>query len=171
MGLINLNVSFPVDNEGFLRRECPYCKRHFKIIVESGDEDISVDEASGEDIQSEENDESELYCPYCGQSADQSSFWTEDQVRYVKEVASQKVVKPMLENLAGDMERISKKSDFLKFKVERTKAKRPVIAPEADDMINVKPDCCSEEMKIEEDWSEDVYCVGCGRRHEMHVLT
>lgn len=153
MAVTTLNVSLPLDSEGFLRRECPYCKRHFKVIIES----------------SEEEDGSELFCPYCGQSADTSSFWTEDQVRYVKEIAGQKVVQPMLEKFAENMEKMSKKSDFIKFEFERPKAKRPVIAPEADDMIKVKPGCCLEEIKIEEDWRDNVYCVVCGNIYEMNV--
>jgi uncharacterized Zn-finger protein len=159
MSTVTINISLPTDNEGFLRRECPYCKRQFKLIIQSTDEEVSGDSGS-------EGDEKDIYCPYCGQSADRNSFWTEEQVRFMRETATQKVVAPMVDEFGDKLEKMSRKTDFIKFKAERTQTKRPVISPEPDDMIRMRPPCCGEDVKIEEDWEGPIHCVICGRKQD-----
>ena len=33
MGDIEINISLPLDDEGFFRRECPFCRREFKVML------------------------------------------------------------------------------------------------------------------------------------------
>jgi len=163
MASVNLNIELPVDQEGFLRRECPYCNREFKMLFKSANKvnlsDIEITEKLADDNK-------EFYCPYCGQSADQNSFWTKDQIRYVHEIANQKVLQPMLDDFGKDIEKISRKNDFIKFKVERKQAKKPVISPEPNDMSMLESQCCSEKIKVEEGWEGFIYCVICGKKIE-----
>ena len=37
MSEIHMNVSFPLDDDGFFRRECPFCRKGFKIFLEKGE--------------------------------------------------------------------------------------------------------------------------------------
>ena len=34
MNEITMNISIPLDDDGFFRRECPFCQREFKILLE-----------------------------------------------------------------------------------------------------------------------------------------
>jgi len=33
MGDIEINISLPLDDEGFFRRECPFCRKEFKVML------------------------------------------------------------------------------------------------------------------------------------------
>ena len=37
MGKIEMKIKFPLDNDGFFRRECPFCNREFKIMIEESE--------------------------------------------------------------------------------------------------------------------------------------
>lgn len=148
---VRMAMSLPLDIDGFLRRECPYCKREFKVFP------------SGEENETKEKDVLELICPYCGQSADKSSWWTTEQLRYAKEVAFKKVLEPELKKLGRTLEGVSKDS-LVKVKMEKLPSKTPKIPEEADDMKIFELRCCNERIKIEENWKDDVHCIICGKR-------
>lgn len=61
-------VSIPLDEDGFLGRECPTCEGPFKI---HGDD---YDALPADPVQT---------CPYCGHEQDHSSFLTRAQVERV----------------------------------------------------------------------------------------
>ena len=74
MSEIKMNVSFPLDDDNFIRRQCPLCRREFKILLEGNElEDITkkgiesfmLEQSEEKDEQEEESEE--FHCPYCGQ--------------------------------------------------------------------------------------------------------
>jgi len=85
MSEVKIPMRLPLDSDGFLRRECPYCKREFKMfpLEEQGEAE-------------EKSVIVELFCPYCGQSVGKKSWWTQEQLRYAKEIALKKVLEPEL---------------------------------------------------------------------------
>ncbi len=66
-----IKVFLPVDESGYVGRECPNsnCRGYFKIVPGTGLNDVTV-----------------CHCPYCGHTADQSEFDTPDQIEYAKSV-------------------------------------------------------------------------------------
>ena len=78
-------LSFPTDEDGFLRRECPFCKKEFKLLFNQ-QEINELSESSLENFMLEKNtdceneeihngiDQIEFICRSCGQKA-QSTFW------------------------------------------------------------------------------------------------
>jgi len=64
----NIEVNIPLDSDGFLSRECPYCKMRFKVHKDDFDGARLPDE---------------LCCPYCGQTATKDEFWTTGQIKYL----------------------------------------------------------------------------------------
>ena len=52
---VTLEMSIPLDDDGFLRRACPTCEREFKWLPSTNDEEA---------IDSPEVDH--YFCPYCG---------------------------------------------------------------------------------------------------------
>jgi uncharacterized Zn-finger protein len=152
MSEVKIPMTLPLDSDGFLRRECPYCKREFKVFPSQKEEDME-----------ESNVIVELFCPYCGQSAGKNSWWTGEQRRYAKEIALKKVLEPELEELGKSLENIGKGS-FIKIKMEKPSFKTPKIHEEADDMKLFDLPCCKERIKLEENWKGYVHCIVCGKR-------
>lgn len=65
-----INVTLTPDPDGYLGRECPACKRYFKVLPGTG--------LTGQQI---------AYCPYCKQPAPPANFATRAQVEYAKSIA------------------------------------------------------------------------------------
>jgi hypothetical protein len=66
------SVSFPLDTDGFLRRECPTCEREFKWHH-------SEDEGDSEPMA-----DSGYFCPYCAVQAPPESWFTKPQQALVE---------------------------------------------------------------------------------------
>lgn len=180
MSTIEKNISFPLDDEGFFRRECPLCCREFKVLLENEElNDIKqkgIDsfmiEQSEKNAQSEEGDEPdrEFTCPYCGQSSSINSWWTEEQNAYIKVYVENIMAKLVNENLIRPLKRNFGKSSSglisLEFKGDEIRQKEPWISPESNDMEIFNLPCCNRKLKIKEEWKDKVYCFFCGFPHK-----
>ena len=73
----SIKIPIKPDEEGYIGRECsnPECEGYFKITPGTGLHNITS-----------------CYCPYCGHFAKQKSFWTKDQIEYVKSYALSKIM-------------------------------------------------------------------------------
>jgi hypothetical protein len=73
----SIKIPIKPDEEGYIGRECPNpeCEGYFKITPGTGLHNITS-----------------CYCPYCGHFAEQKSFWTKDQIEYVKSYALSKIM-------------------------------------------------------------------------------
>lgn len=73
------SISIPIkpDEDGYIGRECPNseCEGYFKITLGTGLHNITS-----------------CYCPYCGHFAEQTSFWTKDQIEYAKSYVRSKIM-------------------------------------------------------------------------------
>jgi hypothetical protein len=149
------SVSFPLDSDGFLRRECPTCEREFKWLPSSAGDDSteSVDAV----------DPGGYYCLYCGVQADAGKWLTKAQVALVLHVARREFVDPILRDFASGLERQSSK--FVTFRANRNfgdTSSEPKLTEE-DDMKRVDFACHpSEPVKVLEDWQGPVRCLVCG---------
>ncbi len=171
----SIEISFPLDGT-FFRRECPYCRRQFKVEVNPDDltalaERLLEAYATGDDASSQkaEDDTLEaLRCPYCGQQASVDEWWTSEQLAYVQVV---------LENLAADainkamrgLKRHARSSRSqlvsIKVDVKEMRRKEPWISPEDGSMRVFDLACCGRRIKVLDDWDDTVYCVFCGFPH------
>lgn len=94
-------VEIPLDEDGYLGRQCPSCRQIFRI--ESGDY-----EALPED--------SRLYCVYCGHVDDHSEFLTEQQQARLERVmldAGNQLVDDILGEAFRDLARTTANNNFL----------------------------------------------------------
>jgi Zn ribbon nucleic-acid-binding protein len=82
--LSQLNIPLPTDEEGYLGRKCPNkdCKGYFKIVLGTGLKGVTV-----------------CHCPYCGHTAEQSDFTTQDQIEYAKSIAIRKISDAVVKDL------------------------------------------------------------------------
>lgn len=177
MSDVLMNISFPLDEDTFFRRECPYCKNEFKIKISDKDKNAIIQSlldnylSKGEsksdlDKDGDENGEIEYYCPYCGQTAEPDKWWTEEQMKYAMIYVKNYANKLINEHLIKEMKKLS--NSFIKFEGKELEYQDPWISPEENDMDLFKLSCCNEEIKLDKDKIKNAfYCVKCGFKHTM----
>jgi hypothetical protein len=150
---IEIPLSLPLDDDGFLRRECPECLREFKWHhgpIEGAPDNMPTAE--------------EYYCPYCGQLAGLDQWWTQAQLEYVRETAAAEAMPKLIDQIRTSL----RSSSGSGFRVEvETSSENPVPpAPLVEgelDMIMVASPCHTyEPVKILGDWDSPVHCLVCG---------
>lgn len=176
MSDINIQVNFPIDDQGFFRRECPYCNREFKIHAEQNDlqdvqskliESYLVDNSNNERENSSDEDIEQLYCPYCGQSAIPQAWWTQDQLKYSRTFIQNIMNEMINKQLIQPMKKRTQNSKILSFKGKELRQNQAWIAPEVDDMQVQHLECCDKDIKLLDDYSRDFYCFLCGFNHKF----
>jgi len=142
------SISMPLDSDGFLRRECPHCKREFKWLHS---ESQSTTEMEAEDY----------HCPYCDERST-DGWWTVSQLAAIEDETTYFAESQLHETLKS-MERSS--SEFVKIEAGSapTRKNRPPLT-EPDDMKRVDFLCHpTEPVKVREDWTDPVHCLVCGQ--------
>lgn len=145
-----MSVSLPLDNDGFLRRECPNCEAEFKWH-----DGPANDEAEHADAAVT------YYCPLCGEPAPPDHWWTRTQLDYMQEMAAPMImgqVEDEIESALRASKHITYKpgdgSDF---------PDTPIALVEPDDMRIVASPCHDyEPVKVPEDVDGPLHCLVCG---------
>ena len=180
MGDIEINISLPLDDEGFFRRECPFCRREFKVMLSKDElgtlaqEEIDsfmteAEEKTDSDEGSQE--EVEYFCPYCGQSAPKSSWWTQEQLSYVNIFAQNIMASLINEHLIQPLQRNFRHQRSgpisISFHGQEMGQQEPWISPEINDMNTFDLPCCNRKIKVEENAIGRIHCFSCGFPHEQ----
>ena len=162
MGEIPVEMSLPLDADGFLRRECPTCERQFKWWHTPPSEG-----PSGE-VQEEPE---AYYCPYCQEPAPLGSWWTHEQVEYMQQLAVAEALGPQLWRMKNNLERESRRSKGISFEASTDAFSRPEPLVESEDMRRVDMPCHPEEpLKVDEEWDAEVACLVCGIRYPVVLV-
>ncbi len=175
--MIEMSLPFPLDEDGFLRRECPLCCREFKILL--GREELQTFEQKSigsfmletqeEEQETGEGDAEaavEFTCPYCGQRSAGGKWWTQEQVAYIgvvvqnnlARIVNEQFVRPMKKSLG----RHRSGPVSFRFEGKELEQQEPWISPEANDMEVFDLPCCGRQIKVEDGWDSTVYCYFCG---------
>jgi ribosomal protein S27E len=146
---ISIPVELPVDNSGFLRRECPTCEQQFKWFGHA-EGDPSAEPAT------------QYFCPLCGVAASTDAWWTTEQLEYARGAAGPEIdraVQDMLSDAFKGSKHISYKPDpNFTFGIPTPE---PLIEP--DDMVIVEPPCHpNEPLKVPEHATVRAHCLICG---------
>jgi hypothetical protein len=80
----HISVPIQTDDDGYLGRECPNeaCEEYFKITPGTGIKGPAP-----------------CHCPYCGHEGDSNTFWTKEQLEYVKSEAMDQIMKAVRHDL------------------------------------------------------------------------
>lgn len=150
---VTLEMSLPLDSEGFLRRECPTCERQFKWLTNSDDEaDSAVPDDAG------------YFCPYCGVQASADSWLTQAQVDLAQNIVQRQLLGPMLKDFGRSLDRSGRRSGGLvRVSMEYDEPDELDPLTEADDMRRVDFACHpGEPVKVLDDWDRALRCLVCG---------
>lgn len=143
------SVQLPVDDDGFLRRECPHCLRQFKWH-----------HGSTADRPQDEADPPVYYCPLCGASAAPDQWWTQEQLAFMKE----SVAGPALREISNELGKAFRGVKGLTFKSGQVDEPEPPAAlHELNDMIILAPPCHPwEPVKVPAESTAHAHCLMCG---------
>lgn len=149
---VSIEMSLPLDNDGFLRRACPACGREFKWLHTEIDDDVG--------------EAADYLCPYCGVSAAADQWWTGAQAAAIEAAVMNEVVEPEIEGLRRQLGAINRESGgLLSMGIEIDREKVPPLL-EGNDMARIDFACHPDEpVKIVASWAGPVYCLTCGVIH------
>jgi hypothetical protein len=181
MSEIRMNLPFPLDDDRFFRRECPFCRKEFKVLLEKeelidlaqkGIDSFMIDlKEEAIDLDESEGSETEFFCPYCGQRAPRGNWWTQEQLAYVGIVAKNIMAKIVNENFIHPLKRTFRRPSSgmvsIRFEGKEMEQQEPWISPEVNNMEIFDLPCCQRKIKIEDNWSGVVHCFFCGFPHEL----
>lgn len=146
---INLEISIPTDNDGFVLLQCPLCGEFFKLAP----------------IDIEAEDVLEIWCPCCGLKSE--TYLTADVVELALKMAENTalgLVYKEMKKLEGKF-----KGNGLSFKA----GKKPTLKPEnpivagIEMLDNNKYECCKREAKIKPIVKMiGSYCPFCGVNYD-----
>jgi hypothetical protein len=143
-----LTIAFPLDGDGFLRRECPTCEREFKWLPT--DEEGTPPQDGG------------YFCPYCRIQAPLDTWNTRAQVVIVEATVKRELVQPGLEKALKNLERHSK--GFIRTQTPARESPPPDPMTEVDDMRLVTFTCHpNEPVKVLDEWDGSAACLICGQ--------
>jgi hypothetical protein len=149
---MDVSVSLPLDNDGFLRRECPHCMQEFKWHHGPANEEA------------EQAPPAEVYhCPFCGQPAGVDSWWTQEQLEYIQTAAMPSAIQSLEDELDGIFRSTTRKHLSIKRTGHLDSPESPMPLVEKDDMSIVTSPCHPyEPVKIPETAVSPFYCLICG---------
>ena len=147
-----LSISVPLDEDGFLRRECPTCEREFKwLYSESEDDAAEVDNAG-------------YFCPYCAVQAPSSAWWTHAQLERRQAIAAHEFLGPELKKLGKSIERMNRPGGLISASFDVDLPDVPESNAEDNSGRRVDFPCHPEEpVKVDEAWTKPVHCLVCGK--------
>lgn len=148
---VTVKVSFPLDKSGMIGRECPTCKKYFKLKPGTG---LPI---------------SECNCPYCGHRGESNEFFTQAQIDYAMSYAANQVLSPHLAKLnksLKNLERTSNKS-FIKIKVTGFFNIPIINYSESDLETNVICDNCGLHFAI---YGVFAGCPDCKKLNTLSVF-
>lgn len=143
---MDVPISFPLDVDGFLRRECPTCGEEFKW--HHGPTTTRPASAI---------DPAQYSCPSCGTPAQHDQWFTQDQVRHQREV---------VEFYAVDIVNDELKSAFgNNYTPGKNTAPAPTPLHEPNDMVIIESPCHPwEPVKVPQQRADSgpLHCLVCG---------
>lgn len=147
---MSMSVQLALDNDGFLRRECPHCEGQFKWHDGPANEEAEHADAPVT-----------YYCPRCGEPAPPDHWWTTAQLDYLQAMAAPMIMRQVQDEI-GDALRGSKNLTYRPGDGGDL-PDTPGALTELDDMRIVTSPCHDyEPVKVPEDLSGPLHCLVCG---------
>ena len=146
---IQIPVALPLDDDGFLRRECPVCEHQFKWYVHrDGDPQAEVVD--------------QYFCPLCGEPSGLDTWWTPAQLDYAQGAAGP-VLDQYLSDAFSDAFEGLKSLDFTPNRDSTLGIPTADPIAEPNDMVIAEPPCHpNEPVKVPEASAARLHCLVCG---------
>ncbi len=160
-GTHRLPVSVPTDGDGYLDRACPAARCEFEFKVHE------------EDWRDTVRDE-EVFCPFCGHSADSAEWMTPEQVKHVRAAAVAHVrtrIGAAMKRDARRWNRRQPRNSFISLTIKVDDRPRRVVLPAAAaEPMRLKiscPACACRYAVI----GAAFFCPACGHNAAVQVFS
>ena len=147
MSKVSLEISIPLDEDGFIEMECDFCKNRFMLHKDVYESEDNIN----------------FFCPICGLPNKTNTFFCPE----VLEKARQKTldyVHAEIDRQLGKTMREINRSGFMKMtmKKPRKEAEKELYTP-TESYETVYRDCCGVDVKVRNlDKEIGIYCPICG---------
>lgn len=127
-----VQIPIPLDDDGYLDRECPHekCESDFKVL--------------GGDWRDKVRDE-EVFCPICGHTAASNRWMTQQQIQHIKQVAmreAQKALGGAMKDWSRDFNRRQPRGGFISISMKYKPSALPMVMPlDAAELMLQRYDC------------------------------
>ncbi|PTL85475.1 hypothetical protein [Vitiosangium sp. GDMCC 1.1324] len=161
-------LELPQDASGFVRRECPQCRRDFKTRPCRHDASILQRRLASlfpfENAHESFDEVPDWWCLYCGYRAPGDEWLTPAQQAHVEALARAWANHVRYEQLAYVSRTLSlnPRPTFVSVEPEALPGPMP---QDTDDLRVIPLVCCGEEVKALWDWDGPLFCPRCGSRH------
>lgn len=151
---MNIEFQISTDEDGFIWRQCPICDEKFKWH-------------DGPIAGSEGSEPAEVYfCPFCGGSADPSSWFTREQI----EAAENAALAPLQQMFSDEVSKIGKPKRgsliSIDWDVELPHAGTTQLEGHDDNFEIVASPCHPHEpVKVPVEEGVAFHCLICGKRY------
>jgi hypothetical protein len=151
-----IKIPITADEDGLIGRECPDpdCLGYFKIKPGTG--------LKGENLP--------CHCPYCGHTAGQDHFWTQDQLAYAQSIMANEVSKA-LRAVAQDWDRElrqSTRNSFIKLSIDFKDHSHPIQYYQEKQLeTRLVCDNCTLEYAI---YGVFAFCPDCATHNSFQIL-
>lgn len=137
---LELSVSVPLDEDGYLVFQCPHCEDRYKLLPAEFEEDDVIN----------------VFCPYCGLQAELNESFTPEVVAAIQQIAMNRVSQ-LFEDAMREVARSSKGT--MDVQVQSDEKDAPELI-ESDKQLHVHVfDCCGRSAKLRAvDSMSIVYC-------------
>lgn len=154
---IVFSIPIQTDEDGFFGRECPdeKCLGYFKVEPGTG--------LQGEDLP--------CHCPYCGHTASNDHFWTQDQLEYAKSAAlreAQSYITGMFQDAFPPARHRS--DDFISISWEFKPGTPPPLRYYQEKELETIGVCDSCGLRYAV-YGVFAYCPDCGRHNSLQILS
>ena len=152
---MHFEFEVPLDDDGYLDRECPSCERRFRWH-----------DGPTEDAPPSQSSSDHYYCPYCGASAPLDEWWTTEQI----EAAQQIAIEAAAEEVGRQFKEVARNSKHHEYRSDLSAIPPPgpLELDEIDSLVAVASPCHGyEPVKVLTAWRSALYCLICGEPYSV----
>ena len=144
----NIKFKIPIDNEGFISLNCPYCNCSFKLEFAIVDKENVII----------------LYCPNCGLHSSPNNFIPLKILKHAETLITNEI-KKSLNDFTDNLEKTFKKNKYISFKKNKN-FNIEIPEPLFETNHKLEPlelNCCNCKVKVlMTDKLTGIYCPYCG---------
>lgn len=148
MGDLSLEISIPLDQDGFIEMECDYCKNRFMLHRDVYESEDNIN----------------FFCPICGLPNSINTFFVPEVLEKAQQMALNYMLEELDKTLGKSIKQINK-SGFIKMSMKKPKkeVEKELYTPSTNYIKCIKK-CCSIYVKVKDiDKETGTYCPICGR--------